>query len=146
MVAKLTSSFDFHHNFSSKHLNIHYFNNKSWFYRIILLINLFKSFLPYKNLPSAEGTFLPRKERSFRYIAIPDSYLTHFRKNTKTRARDNGIHTGELYISSISFILFVYAYIEAFGVTFSLDRKQETDFFLHATVSTTVVLPPPPPR
>ena len=71
MVAKLTSSFDFHHNFSSKHLNIYYFNNKSWFYRIILLINLFKSFLPYKNLPSAEGTFLPRKERSFRCIAIP---------------------------------------------------------------------------
>ena len=38
MVAKLTSSLDFHHNFSSKHLNIHYFNNKSLFYRIILLI------------------------------------------------------------------------------------------------------------
>ena len=28
-VAKLTYSFDFHHNSSSKHLNIHYFNNKS---------------------------------------------------------------------------------------------------------------------
>ena len=53
-------------------------------------------------------------------------------------ARDNGIQTGQLYISSISFILFEYAYIEAFRVTFSLNRKQETDF-LHAAVSTTVV-------